>query len=296
MKNKVYSLFLAAFMIFSMSAAANTANDFRPIEAKSTNISNISAETNLVEGVSEIIVNGEAKIVDDLIKLQVNVEQINPSPDDTYAFLNALKSYLKGPPAVIPEIGSIVQFGGIEWRVLDEEDGKILLLSHRIVGAQRHYNSKNTPTTWATSDIRAYLNGEFYNSFNEGDRAKITETNVINNDNPWFGTAGGADTKDHIFLLSLEEVVKYFGDSGQLKNKNPNSSQFINDQYNSNRVAFSPNGISRTWWLRSPGQSSGTAACVYRQFNSPLSGNIAVFGGTIYSNYYGVRPAMWVEI
>jgi hypothetical protein len=35
---------------------------------------------------------------------------------------------------------------------------------------------------------------------------------------PGVTVSGGNDTTDKIFILSIEEVVQYFGDSGQLAN------------------------------------------------------------------------------
>ena len=38
-----------------------------------------------------------------------------------------------------------------------------------------------------------------------------------NPNNPWYGSMGGEDTQDKIFLLTIEDVVcKYFGDSSRL--------------------------------------------------------------------------------
>ena len=76
---------------------------------------------------------------------------------------------------------------------------------------------------------------------------------MTNDDNPWYGTRGGNTTTDKIFLLSLEEVVKFFGDSGDLKNRkgwyweNGNfvlkdgQGYAINDQYNSTRIPVNAN-------------------------------------------------------
>ena len=62
-----------------------------------------------------------------------------------------------------------------------------------------------------------------------------------NKDNQWQGTKGGNTTADKVFLLSLEEVVKCFGDSGDLKNKRKVNAHgveceygyYTSDQYNS---------------------------------------------------------------
>ena len=90
-------------------------------------------------------------------------------------------------------------------------------------------------------------------------------------DNPWTGTKCGNPTADKIFLLSYDEVVKYFGESGDLQNRQgwhwididvpgfntgvleKGGTDFVNDQYNNERKVFKPDGSAAWWWLRSPG-------------------------------------------
>ncbi|MCL2698664.1 MAG: DUF6273 domain-containing protein, partial [Oscillospiraceae bacterium] len=111
--------------------------------------------------------------------------------------------------------GGTIIFGGYDWRVLEVKDGRALLLSDKVLEL-RPYHNTFANITWADSDIRTYLNGEFFNSFSATDRARIVQMSNTNPDNPWFGTAGGANTQDRIFLLSLDELVRYFGDADQL--------------------------------------------------------------------------------
>ena len=138
-----------------------------------------------------------------------------------------------------------------------------------------------------TYTLRQYLNGEFYDSFNEADKARIAETRLANDNNQWFGTSGGNETSDRIFLLSLEEVVKYFGDSGQLRNRPSN--EIIDDQYNSERIATDANGGASEWRLRSPGSNSDSAALVLSV------GRVLVRGYVIYANA-PFRPALWLNL
>jgi len=177
-------------------------------------------------------------------------------------------------------------FGGYTWRVLDEQDGKMLLITEDII-EQRPYNADDEDVTWETCALRAYLNGEFYSKFSAQEQAMILETRNTNADNQWSGTDGGNDTMDKVFLLSIEEVVKYFGDSGQLKNR-PEYKWWIDDQYNSERVAKFINDGS-WWWLRSPGCDQGRAAGV------SLVGIVYLYGNTV-TNEFDVRPALWLSL
>ena len=129
------------------------------------------------------------------------------------------------------------------------------------------------------------------------------ETRVINNDNPWYRTTkGGNDTNDKIFLLSIEEVVKYFGDSDDLKNRKgwdqevtglvlkDRKGYWINDQYNNARITKDISGTASWWWLRSPGRGNGYAAGVYHD------GSLIVGGCFVYNHTGGVRPALYLNL
>ena len=184
---------------------------------------------------------------------------------------------------------NIIQFGSHKWRVLDIQGNYALIISENII-SHRMYHNTNQAVTWETSDIREYLNSTFLNTFNETDRARIRETIIINNDNPWLGTNGGENTKDKIFLLSIEEVVRYFGDSGQLENS-PDGVSWIWDEYSETRIAQDITGSASWWWLRSPGFSPFGAASV--------SGNgiLSVHGSDVFWSGGaggGVRPALWL--
>jgi hypothetical protein len=94
---------------------------------------------------------------------------------------------------------------------------KALLLSKMVV-AYYHYHPTECEITWAECDLRRYLNGHFYNSLEE-EKSRIAETVVVNDDHRWYGTKGGADTNDKLFLLSIEEADRYFGDNGDYLGK-----------------------------------------------------------------------------
>ncbi|MDR0223211.1 MAG: DUF6273 domain-containing protein, partial [Oscillospiraceae bacterium] len=154
---------------------------------------------------------------------------------------SAVKSKKTSGTATVKK-GSTIKFGEYDWRVLDVKDGKALILTDTVI-EKRAYSDQSA--TWETCDLCAYLNGEFYNSFGKSDKARVVKTKVKNKDNPWYGTSGGKDTEDYIFLLSLEEVVKYFGDSGQLSDR-PSGAYFIRDDYDRARMVSPWSG----WWLR----------------------------------------------
>lgn len=189
-------------------------------------------------------------------------------------------------------IGDIIQFGGFEWRVLALESHSMLIITENII-ERRPFHNTFEAVTWETSSIRAYLNGEFLNIFSEAERARIFETTVINNDNPWFLRDGGNDTVDRVFLLSLEELVRYFGDSGILKDGGPCQFTFallFDDQYRGRRAARDADGYEVSWWLRSVGGRFDGFVAYVGQW-----GYVHVDGIDVYPFDFGVRPALWLS-
>ena len=151
------------------------------------------------------------------------------------------------------------------WRVLDveRETETALLIAEKPV-CERPYHSKWTEITWEQCDLRKWLNEEYYEkTFSEEEKAAILECELKNPDNPNYGTKGGNDTRDKVFLLSIEEAEKYF----------------MNDRDRS---------TGTWWWLRSPGRSGSDAAVV--------NGGGVYYGGNGVIYRSGVRPALKINL
>ena len=195
---------------------------------------------------------------------------------------------------IIAEVDDIIQFGGFDWRVLDVQGNQALIITENVI-TRRFFHHTQQQVTWQNSEIRSYLNNEFFSGFSLQDQARIATTNVINNANQWFGTSGGNNTTDRIFLLSIEEVVRYFGDSGQLNNR-PGDMPVISDQFNAARIAHDLAGQASWWWLRSP----GTIPVRYATFVY-YDGFISLYGYDVHWEVIdvlpgGVRPALWLYL
>lgn len=176
----------------------------------------------------------------------------------------------------------------VEWYVLDKADGEATLLAVYLLDCQPYHNDWED-ITWENCTLRSWLNNEFYNTvFSEEEQAAIVNTNVVNEDNPHWGTEGGNDTADKVWLLSYGEIEKYF---------HIDSMEEYDNVYD-NRVCAKPTayasargaqdveydyiGYAEGWWLRSPGYRSDHAEFV-------LHGSGGVSGNGI-----GVRPALKV--
>ena len=103
-------------------------------------------------------------------------------------------------------IGSIVPFGGYHWRILDIQGNAALIITEHMI-EQHPYNNRAGDVTWADCSLRKYLNGEFYNKFTAAERSRIIPVLNTNRDNQWYRSKGGEDTRDYLFLLSMEEAV-----------------------------------------------------------------------------------------
>ncbi len=152
----------------------------------------------------------------------------------------------------------------IEWDVISVEDGKMLLISKNVLGVRPYYTGNNV-VTWESSDLRVWLNNPFYNkSFDESEQEQIVTVTNSNPDNPSFGTDGGNDTEDKVFLLSIDEAESLFAD----------------DQ---------ARDVGSNYWLRSPG-SDGHYAAYVRE-----SGKVTNGGFDCNDHNIGVRPALWIS-
>ena len=208
-----------------------------------------------------------------------------------------------------------IQFGKYLWRVLEEKDGKALIITENTI-EERSYHTDCVDITWEHSDMRRYLNGQLYESFTAKEQSQILETQISDRDNPWTGTKCGNTTADKIFLLSYDEVLKYFGDSGDVQARvgwqtiyidapgfnggvpEKGGTEFVNDQFNKARRVLKQDGSAAWWWLRSPGgQGMHTTGSI------GFIGELYLCGDDVWmhSRQYGgeencgVRPVMWVK-
>ena len=222
-------------------------------------------------------------------------------------------SEAKSSPYTSAVVGGIIQLGGYDWRELDVKDSKALILSDQIL-IKKGFHVPHTPVTWEECSLREYLNEEFYDStFTAEEKTWISESRIVNNDNPWFDVAGGNNTTDKVFLLSAEEVSQYFGDSGQLINDRPDEEtleiskkstyvqSIISDEYNGARIAEYKDTGAWWWWLRSPGRDNrdnGSSQIVRVITNGTIDLNgIYPFEAPWGYDYHGgVRPALWLKI
>ena len=208
-----------------------------------------------------------------------------------------LQEYKKGGNETVAsvqqyKVGDIIKFGSyvqdygwkdpIEWQVLDIHDGKALVISKYGID-YKPYDTRYTDVTWETCTLRKWLNDIFMHfAFSKSERARILSVRVPADKNPKYSTNPGNATQDQIFLLSISEAQKYFGDSPARKCK-PTA-------FAKSNGAWSSSEGNCCWWLRSPGRSQNNAAYVNDD------GDLFEFGNLVYRAYFPVRPALWIDL
>lgn len=196
----------------------------------------------------------------------------------------------------------------IKWRVLSVDGDDAFLLADQNLDA-KPYNTSYTSVTWETCTLRSWLNGygasanveetdyssdNFLNTaFTAEERAAILQTTVVNEDNPYYGTEGGNDTTDQVYLLSIAEASNAeYGFNSEFqtesKTRGAKNTAYAKSQgaWTSSGTEYEGNGI---WWLRSPGFGSDCA--------SGVSGD--GFGGydlRVSIGYVAVRPALHLNL
>ena len=199
------------------------------------------------------------------------------------------------------QAGDKILFGNYEWRVLEVQNNTALIITEYII-EQRAYHNAYKDITWADCSLRKYLNNEFYDRFSAAEKSRIIPVLNKNPDNQWYGTKGGTDTQDSIFLLSIEETVcRYFGDSSS-KLYSPGKNQRYwferKDKNNSKRIARLEKRKEGSWWwwLRSPGRVSIKAVYIHGDGNIGIQGNNILKGNISDGECKGgVRPALWLK-
>lgn len=151
----------------------------------------------------------------------------------------------------------------IAWRILAEQGDYLLAVSENVLFTSS-YDAEGG--SWEESDIRNYLNDEFYlTAFTANERKAIAKKMLKTPANPYYTHNNGCETNDYVFLLSMEEAQKYF-------------------TADTDRIA----GNHSIYLLRDSGCIPSYCACVM------TSGSINAYGVSQMAAS-GIRPTMYVH-
>ena len=201
-----------------------------------------------------------------------------PGMASDYVYGKAQNAPRTPGPGTYMMIGHYEQDGNLQngpediyWKVLAYENGQVLLISERTLEAVP-YNNEMAEVTWENSTIRKWLNNDFYNNaFDEQEKNDIITSYVVNNDNAVYGSKGGNNTYDKVYLLSKEELAVY--------------SDFVENRWRAVPTEYVKNlQIIDSWWLRTPGENNDRAVCVVQ--------GSAYDPGYFVNSKYLVRPVI----
>ena len=201
----------------------------------------------------------------------------------------------------------------IEWVIKEETEKGYLLVSRYVLDFKNFHNVEEL-VTWETSDIRTWLNGEFYEeSFNDEEKTKILLTTVDNSEDPTLGQENkissnysqygydqGDNTEDYVYLLSEYEYYKMYGDSRPMAR----TDTFATDYAYAIGVASNRNGNQID-------PETGLCNCLTRTRTDNATcianGNTGANGifvlqrdrtRSVYDHWrqpFGVQPVMWIS-
>ena len=201
-------------------------------------------------------------------------------------------------PAELPEAmapGDVITFGRyeqdgnpengpepVEWEVLAAEGGHTLLISRYALDAHP-FHDQWLRVTWENSGMRKWLNGTFYQTaFDPAEQARILTVTNTNPDNPTTGMPGGKDTRDRVFLLSIDEAERFF--------PSDESRQCRATAYAKTQAVYENEyKDSSWWWLRTRGSTSKNGALVL------FSGYISTVGFGVNNRGGFIRPVIAVN-
>ena len=187
----------------------------------------------------------------------------------------------------------------IKWDILKTEEGSYFLLSDRLLDAHRYnedYTGKKNgyyANSYENSEIRAWLNGTFYNSAFALDSSLVMETEVDNSASTTYSSSNSYAcdaTKDKVFLPSYQDYKNAdYGFSTSYSDYDAARQCKTTDWARANYALCSTSSsyYNNGWyWTRSPNPSDSCyASCV-------IYGGSLNSGNYVYGSCSAVRPCL----
>lgn len=182
----------------------------------------------------------------------------------------------------------------IRWRVLRNEGTTLCLMVNNALDC-KFYDVDTRRNTWENCELRNWLNSSFYHmAFSIEEQEAVVEWDVVNEDNPKYGTVGGNNTKDKVYLPSIGEMGNpQYGFCGNITTGSVSRYLQASDYAHVRGISLSTfsqcSGNCNWCWLRSPASTSHYAAFVGG------SGYVDLNGSSFFSVGYGVVPVVHIN-
>lgn len=181
----------------------------------------------------------------------------------------------------------------IKWRILKENGSELTLICDMMLDAKRYDDNSNN---YKDSEIRAWLNDEFYNkAFNSIQRAMVLSVTVDNSVESTSETENQYacdNTQDKIYLFSAYELLKYY--DGFTTDTYDNRKRTVTDYARASGVRVNNSGQGE-WWLRSP-ISVESYSVKYVDASGVLWSAPSNFISMVNQNKNGIVPAMQIQL
>ncbi len=199
---------------------------------------------------------------------------------------------------VIDDIVHYFKVEPIKWRILEESGGTALILCENILANKKHHSlfsgvdeDGHYVNSYIISEIRAWLNDEFYNTaFNELQRQLVLVTYL---DNSASSTGYDPnqyacdDIEDLIFLPSYADIINTnYGFNGNADREKLTSDYSRATGVSMDTGYYYGNG---SWWLRSPNNSLAHIMSIIDK-----NGNISMT--SVSGSFFGIAPALTIQL
>ena len=194
----------------------------------------------------------------------------------------------------------------IEWIVLSKNDKEMLVLSRYALDHKLYNEEYVDKITWEECTLRKWINDDFYNAaFNKTEK-NLIETKTLKN-NPIY-TDSGKDTKDKVFLLSYEDMLKtaygFSSDQDEFDfNRRCTATAYAVAQgvYLDDYFLTAEGEATCRWWLRTMGYAYIDMVDDYNGFSNcamvgDYSGQVGYYGDSVEYESHGVRPALYISL
>lgn len=176
--------------------------------------------------------------------------------------------------------GTVVEFGErdngkpAKWYVLENNGETVTLIAE--FDLKHAFDSGKEPRTWADCELRTWLNTDFLTETFYKYEQDLLARPILPSEDSGYGTKGGADTVDQVYILSAKEVNDY--------------KDVLNASDDQGEPLQIYNAGAHGWILRTPGAVENGVATVDQ------GGRINYYGYLQSSTQPRVRPVVQVDI
>lgn len=262
-------------------------------------------------------------------KLEVDLYSGGHMFTSSYYSLNAFTARIRPGDTVVfgrHQLVSQTRDGDVaapmQWTVLEKQGSRLLLLNRYQVDLTL-VGKDDEPFRYSDSYIRKDLREHLHEWFYGWELELIEDTYLGETKNPAFGTSDDPGVRDKLFLLTAEEVLKYFDPEAYLRGSLteedlvPNGYDllyypmrdasadapvvFVDTPLFENKDKNKDREQGKTaleleiceflgWWTRTPGSEDGWVA-LYES-----GGKLNLDGLDATADEVGIRPALWLDL